>query len=258
MELKQRKFAIGYLAIVLITIFAFQFPLFGPRAANVSYSEFKALAKKGKVSNLTLDRETVSGTLSTDGLETLLPKEKVEELKRLGGGPQRFVAARVEDPGLVAELEQANVKFTGHVENTWLSTLLSWVLPAVVFAGVWVLLIRRFGPQQGLMTIGKSKARVYVEHKTGVTFDDVAGIDEARGELMEVVDFLKNPDRYRRLGGKIPKGGLIVGAPGTGKTLLAKAVAGEAGVPFFSLSGSDFVAMFGRRGAPRVPDLFAP
>ncbi|PYN17617.1 MAG: cell division protein FtsH [Candidatus Rokuibacteriota bacterium] len=257
MEFKQRKFAIGYLAIALIAILVFQLPLFGPRAAHVSYSEFKALAKKGKVSNLTLDRETVSGTLSTDELETLLPKEKVEELKRLGGGPHRFVATRVEDPGLVAELEQANVKFAGHVENAWLSTLLSWVLPAVVFAGVWVLLMRRFGPQQGLMAISKSKARVYVEHKTGVTFDDVAGIDEARGELMEVVDFLKNPDRYRRLGGKIPKGVLIVGAPGTGKTLLAKAVAGEASVPFFSLSGSDFVEMFVGVGAARVRDLFA-
>jgi len=257
MEFKQRKFAIGYLAIALIAILVFQLPLFGPRAAHVSYSEFKALAKKGKVSNLTLDRETISGTLSTDGLEPVLSKEKLEELNRLGSGPHRFVATRVEDPGLVAELEQANVKFAGHVENAWLSTLLSWVLPAVVFAGVWVLLMRRFGPQQGLMAIGKSKARVYVEHKTGVTFDDVAGIDEARGELMEVVDFLKNPDRYRRLGGKIPKGVLIVGAPGTGKTLLAKAVAGEASVPFFSLSGSDFVEMFVGVGAARVRDLFA-
>ncbi|PYN58578.1 MAG: cell division protein FtsH [Candidatus Rokuibacteriota bacterium] len=257
MDFKQRKFAIGYLAIALIAILVFQLPLFGPRAAHVSYSEFKALAKKGKVSNLTLDRETISGTLSTDGLEPVLSKEKLEELNRLGSGPHRFVATRVEDPGLVAELEQANVKFAGHVENAWLSTLLSWVLPAVVFAGVWVLLMRRFGPQQGLMAIGKSKARVYVEHKTGVTFDDVAGIDEARGELMEVVDFLKNPDRYRRLGGKIPKGVLIVGAPGTGKTLLAKAVAGEASVPFFSLSGSDFVEMFVGVGAARVRDLFA-
>ena len=257
MEFKQRKFAIGYLAIALIAILVFQLPLFGPRAAHVSYSEFKALAKKGKVSNLTLDRETISGTLSTDGLEPVLSKEKLEELNRLGTGPHRFVSTRVEDPGLVAELEQANVKFAGHVENAWLSTLLSWVLPAVVFAGVWVLLMRRFGPQQGLMAISKSKARVYVEHKTGVTFDDVAGIDEARGELMEVVDFLKNPDRYRRLGGKIPKGVLIVGAPGTGKTLLAKAVAGEAGVPFFSLSGSDFVEMFVGVGAARVRDLFA-
>jgi cell division protease FtsH len=257
MDLKQRKFVIGYLAIALMTILVFQFPLFGPRAANLSYSEFKTLAKKGKVSNLTVDRESISGMLSTDGLESLLPPQKLEELKRLGDGPRRFVATRVEDPGLVAELEQANVKFAGHVENLWLSTLLSWVLPAVIFAGVWILLMRRFGPQQGLMAVGKSKARVYVEHQTGITFEDVAGIDEARGELMEVVDFLKNPDRYRRLGGKIPKGVLIVGAPGTGKTLLAKAVAGEAGVPFFSLSGSDFVEMFVGVGAARVRDLFA-
>src|SRR3989475_741118 len=255
MKPKQRKFSIGYLALALVAVLAFQIPLFGSRAANVSYSEFKALAKKGKVSNLTLDKETISGTLSTDGLETLLSKEKLEELKRLGDGPHRFVAARVEDPGLVAELEQANVKFAGHVENTWLATLLSWVLPAVVFAGVWVLLMRRFGPQQGLMAIGKSKARVYVEHKTGVTFDDVAGVDEARGELMEIVDFLKNPERYRRLGGKIPKGVLIVGAPGTGKTLLAKAVAGEAGGPVFSLSGSGFVEMVVGGGAAHVRDV---
>src|SRR2546426_4384698 len=257
MRPKQRKFSIGYLALALVAVLVFQFPLFGPRAANVSYSEFKALAKKGKVSNLTLDKETISGTLSTDGLESLLPPQKLGGRKGLGAAPHRFVAARVEDPGLVAELEQANVKFAGHVENLWLSTLLSWVLPAVVFAGVWIFVMRRFGPQQGLMTIGKSKARVYVEHTTGVTFDDVAGIDEARGELMEVVDFLKNPDRYRRLGGKIPKGVLIVGAPGTGKTLLAKAVAGEAGVPFFSLSGSDFVEMFVGVGAARIRDLFA-
>ena len=254
---KQWKLSIGYLAIALMALVAFQLPLFASRAATVSYSEFKALVKKGKISNLTLDKQTISGTLSTDGLETLLPKEKLDELKRSGDGARRFVVARVEDPGLVAELEQANVKFAGSVESTWLATLLSWVLPAVVFAGVWILLIRRFGPQQGLMAVGKSKARVYVEHKTGITFDDVAGIDEARGELMEVVDFLKNPDRYRRLGGKIPKGVLIVGAPGTGKTLLAKAVAGEAGVPFFSLSGSDFVEMFVGVGAARVRDLFA-
>src|SRR5213596_1922073 len=257
MEPKQRTFSIGYLVIALVAMVILQSVLLAPHAENLSYSEFKTLVKKGKVSNLILDKQTISGTLSTKGLETLLPKEKLEELKRLGGGTHQFVTARVDDPGLVAELEQANVKFTGRVENTWLSALLSWVLPAVVFVGIWLLVMRRFGPQQGLMAIGKSKAKVYVEHQTGVTFDDVAGIDEARGELMEVVDFLKNPDRYRRLGGKIPKGVLIVGAPGTGKTLLAKAVAGEAGVPFFSLSGSDFVEMFVGVGAARVRDLFA-
>jgi cell division protease FtsH len=239
MEPRQRKFAIGLVAIVLIAMFALQSQFFASRAATLSYSEFKALVKKGKVANLTLGKETISGTLSTDGLD----------------GP--FVTVRVDDSGLVAELDQASVKFAGRVESTWVSTVLSWVLPALVFVGIWVLVMRRFGPQQGLMAIGKNKARVYVEHQTGVTFDDVAGIDEARGELMEVVDFLRNPDRYRRLGGRIPKGVLIVGAPGTGKTLLAKAVAGEAGVPFFSLSGSDFVEMFVGVGAARVRDLFA-
>src|SRR5437899_10002227 len=187
MEPKQQTFSIGYLVMALIAMVILQSVLFAPHAENLSYSEFKTLVKKGKVSNLTLDKQTVSGTLSTKGLETLLPNERLEELKRLGDGPYRFVAARVEDPSLVTELEQANVKFAGQVENTWLSTLLSWILPAVVFAGVCIVLMRRFGPQQGLMAIGKSKARVYVEHKTGVTFDDVAGVDEARGELMEVV-----------------------------------------------------------------------
>jgi cell division protease FtsH len=257
MRLGRRNFALGLFAIGLITLFALRFPFLAPGAANVSYSEFKALVNKGKVTALTVGKETISGTLSTDGLEGLLPNASLEELKRLGGGTRPFVTTRVDDPGLVAELEHANVKFAGQVENTWLSTLISWIAPALVFVGVWVLVMRRFGPQQGLMAIGKNKARVYVEHKTGVTFADVAGIDEARGELMEVVDFLKNPDRYRRLGGRIPKGVLIVGAPGTGKTLLAKAVAGEAGVPFFSLSGSDFVEMFVGVGAARVRDLFA-
>ena len=256
METKQQKFSIGYFIAALVALFLLQSVLFAPHAETVSYSEFKTLVKKGKVSNLTLDKQTVSGTVTVDGLEGLLPKEKVDELKR-AGATHRFTTARVDDPGLAAELEAANVKFAGRVENTWLTALLSWVLPAVVFVGVWVFLMRRFNPQQGLMAIGKSKAKVYVERETGVTFDDVAGIDEARGELMEVVDFLKNPDRYRRLGGKIPKGVLIVGAPGTGKTLLAKAVAGEAKVPFFSLSGSDFVEMFVGVGAARVRDLFA-
>jgi cell division protease FtsH len=257
MEGKQQTFSLGYFIAALIALFLLQSVLFAPHAETLSYSEFKALVKKGKVSNLILDKQTITGTLTAEGLEGLLSREKLEELKRAGAGPHRFTTARVDDPGLVPELEAAGVKYAGRVENTWLSALLSWVLPALVFVGVWAVLLRRMGPQQGLMAIGKSKAKVYVERQTGVTFEDVAGIDEARGELIEVVDFLKNPDRYRRLGGKIPKGVLIVGAPGTGKTLLAKAVAGEAGVPFFSLSGSDFVEMFVGVGAARVRDLFA-
>jgi cell division protease FtsH len=258
MEPKQRKFSVAYVVAAVLVLVAIESIVMAPYAETLSYSEFKALARRGKVSDVVLDKQTITGTLAAEGLEGLIPKEKLEDLKRRGGGAQRFVTARVEDPGLVAELEAANVKFTGHADNAWLAALLSWILPSLLFVGVWVFLMRRMsGPQGGLLAIGKSKARVYLQHSTGVTFDDVAGIDEARGELMEIVDFLKAPERYQRLGGKIPKGVLIVGAPGTGKTLLAKAVAGEAGVPFFSLSGSDFVEMFVGVGAARVRDLFA-
>src|SRR5208282_113329 len=152
----------------------------------------------------------------------------------------------------------AKVRFSGQVQNRWLSALLGWVAPALIFFLIWGLLMRRMSGGQlgGLMDIGKSKAKVFVQKETGVHFTDVAGIDEAKDELVEVVDFLKNPERYRKLGGQIPKGVLIVGAPGTGKTLLAKAVAGEAGVPFLSISGSEFVEMFVGVGAARVRDLF--
>ena len=257
MEPKQQRFSIWYVTAAVIGLLLIQSLIFAPHPENLSYSEFKGLLKHGKVSNLVLGKETITGALSPVGLEGLLPKDKIEELKRYGGGVHRFVTARVEDPGLVPELEAAKVNFTGTVENTWLKALISWVLPAVIFFGLWALLIRRMNPQRGLMAIGKSKARVYLEQSTGVSFEDVAGIDEARGELMEIVDFLKHPERYQRLGGKIPKGVLLAGAPGTGKTLLAKAVAGEAAVPFFSLTGSDFVEMFVGVGAARVRDLFA-
>jgi cell division protease FtsH len=166
---------------------------------------------------------------------------------------------RVDDPDLVAQLEAAKVPFSGKIESTWLPAVLSWILPVIVFFGLWVFFIQRIaaGAPRGVMEIGKSKAKVYLEKDTGVTFEDVAGIDEAREELMELVAFLKDPGRYQRLGGRIPKGVLLVGPPGTGKTLLAKAVAGEAAVPFFSISGSDFVEMFVGVGAARVRDLFA-
>ena len=257
MEPKQKNFTVWYFVAAAVALMLVQALVLAPHVENLSYSEFKSLVTKGKVANLVIARQVITGTLAADGLEGLLPKEKLDELKRYGGGVHQFVTARVDDPALVADLEAAHVRFTGTVENTWLTALLGWVVPALVFVGLWAFLMRRMGNAQGgLLAIGKSRAKVYVETSTGVTFDDVAGIDEARGELMEIVDFLKRPERYRRLGGKIPKGVLLVGAPGTGKTLLAKAVAGEAKVPFFSLSGSDFIEMFVGVGAARVRDLF--
>ncbi|WP_243662652.1 ATP-dependent zinc metalloprotease FtsH [Plasticicumulans lactativorans] len=241
--------------MVLLTIQSY---LSQEQAHSVPYSDFKALLKAGKVDELTLQETVISGTLRNDGVEGLVTRETAESLARLGKGEHPFVTVRVEDPNLVQEMEAAKVRFFGHVESKWLATVLSWVLPAIIFVGIWSFALRRMGGGAGgLMEIGKSKARVYMERQTGVTFDDVAGIDEAKDELMQVVEFLKTPERYRRLGGKIPKGVLIVGAPGTGKTLLAKAVAGEAGVPFFSMSGSEFVEMFVGVGAARVRDLFA-
>jgi cell division protease FtsH len=258
MQAKQQNFTIWYFVAALLILFVIQALVFAPHVENLSYSEFKSLVAKDKVSDLVIGKQVITGSLAGNGLEGLLPKEKLGELKRYGGGVHRFVTARVDDPGLVAELQAAHVTFTGSVENTWLTALLSWVMPALVFVGLWALVMRRMGnTQRGLLAIGKSRAKVYVAHSTGVTFNDVAGIDEARGELMEIVDFLKQPGRYQRLGGKIPKGVLLVGSPGTGKTLLAKAVAGEARVPFFSLSGSDFVEMFVGVGAARIRDLFA-
>jgi cell division protease FtsH len=257
MEKKQQQFSIWYFVAALLVMLAIQNFLFAPHAENLSYSDFKVLLKVGKVADLSLGERVISGTLKIEGLEGLLPKEKIEEIQKLGKGQHPFVTVRVNDPSLIQELEAAKVRFAGQVESIWFSTLLSWVLPAVIFFALWGFFMKRIGAASGVMEIGKSKAKVYMEKQTGVTFDDVAGIDEARGELMEVVEFLKTPQRYRRLGGKIPKGVLLVGAPGTGKTLLAKAVAGEAGVPFFSMSGSEFVEMFVGVGAARVRDLFA-
>src|SRR5882724_21604 len=250
MEPKQRRFSIRYTIVTIVAILLIESYLFAPRPESLAYSDFIRLLKAGKVSDLTLSKQAIQGTLAANGLEAFLPKEKVAELREAGKGLHRFVTTRVDDPQLVHELEAANVRFTGTAENTWLTLLASWVVPGVIFFGLWSFLIRRMGGAQGgLLSIGRSRAKVYVEHATGVSFDDVAGIDEARAELIEIVDFLRNPQRYQRLGGKIPKGVLLVGAPGTGKTLLAKA-------PFFSLSGSDFIEMFVGVGAARVRDLF--
>jgi cell division protease FtsH len=257
MEQNQRRFSVWYFVAAFLVLLAIENFLMGAITENLTYNEFKALLKAGKITEVTLTDRMITGRMKQDGLEGLLPKEKITEIQRFGTGEQRFVAVRVEDPGLVKELEESKIRFAGRLESTWFTTLLSWILPALIFVGIWMFFMKRMGAASGLVSLGKSKAKVYMEKQTGVTFQDVAGIDEARAELMEIVDFLKTPDKYKRLGGKIPKGVLLAGAPGTGKTLLAKAVAGEAGVPFFSMSGSEFVEMFVGMGAARVRDLFA-
>jgi len=197
------------------------------------------------------------GKIATVGVSDRFIQGSLKE--PLPGGQKQFVTTRV-DPQFAGELDKYGVRYTGQIESTFLRDLLSWVMPTLLFVGLWWYLGRRFAESQGfgggLMSIGKSKAKIYVEADTGVTFDDVAGVDEAKDELREVVDFLKSPADYGRLGGRMPKGVLLVGPPGTGKTLLAKAVAGEAKVPFFSISGSEFVEMFAGVGAARVRDLF--
>jgi cell division protease FtsH len=209
----------------------------------IPYSEFQNLLKAGKVKEIAILDNYIQGTLQSPGPD----------------GRDKFITTRVETD-LARDLAQYNVKFTGVVQSTWLKDLLGWVIPALVFFGLWMYLMRRFAEKQGLgggfMAIGKSKAKIYMESDTKVTFNDVAGVDEAKEELKEVVNFLKSPQEYSRLGGRLPKGVLLVGPPGTGKTLLARAVAGEAGVPFLSISGSEFVEMFVGVGAARVRDLF--
>jgi cell division protease FtsH len=246
-----------YWLLIPAVFFLFQAVAEMRSAQPLAYSEFKQLLHAGKVRDATISDDIIRGTLTNEDLQSVLPKETAESVKCPAGQGCPFTTVRVADPALVSEMEKAGVRFVGQPKSDWLSTALSWVLPVVLFFWLWTMLAKKAGMSSGMLfDIGKSKARIYVASKTGVTFDDVAGIDEAKSELMEVVEFLKTPERYRRLGGKIPKGVLIVGAPGTGKTLLAKAVAGEAGVPFFSISGSEFVEMFVGVGAARVRDLF--
>ncbi|HKY72041.1 MAG TPA: ATP-dependent zinc metalloprotease FtsH [Nitrospira sp.] len=209
---------------------------------ELPYSEFKTLVAAGKVAEVSVSSQTLTGKLKPEGDAE---KEKL------------FSTIRVEDQDLVRDLNQHGVKFTGVIESTFLRDLLSWIVPALVFIGIWFFIFRRLGQAQGgFMQVGQSKAKIYMEKDIKVTFADVAGVDEAKEELREVIEFLRTPDKFTKLGGKIPKGILLVGPPGTGKTLLARAVAGEAGVPFFSISGSEFVEMFVGVGAARVRDLF--
>ncbi len=257
MEPRQQQFSLWYVLAAAVMMLVIQSYVGSAHVDNLPYSDFKVLLKAGKLNDVVIADDVVTGTLNTQGLEGLLSKQQVDKLLGLGKGDHQFATVRVNDPNLVQDLEATKVRFVGKVDNKWIATLLSWIVPAILFFVIWSFMIKRMGGAAGgMMEIGKSKAKVYMEKETGVTFADVAGIVEAKAELMEIVEFLKNPQHYRRLGGKIPKGVLVVGAPGTGKTLLAKAVAGEAAVPFFSMSGSGFVEMFVGVGAARVRDLF--
>jgi len=238
------RFNIGYLLFALLAmLFLQQWWQTAQTVEVVPYSEFEKLLAEDRIAEVTVSDQRITG-----------------KLKSPENGKTVAVANLVQ-PELAERLSKYGVKYTRVHESTFLRDILSWVLPALVFFGVWFLLVRRMANQAGgglggFMSIGKSRAKIYVETSTGVTFADVAGVDEAKAELQEVVEFLKDPGKYGRLGAHIPKGVLLVGPPGTGKTLLARAVAGEAGVSFFSISGSEFVEMFVGVGAARVRDLF--
>lgn len=247
-----------WIIITLLVLPLLLIPMWGAsKGDTVSYSEFKALLAARKVDSLKIGTTRITGLLHVAGTAAVIGEARARELTQgaKGAATQAFTTVRVDDESLVRDLQAAGVTYAGQVESSYLTSLLGWILPLAFLFFLWRMLLRGSGAA-GVMAIGKSQAKLFVETSTGVTFDDVAGIDEARADLMEIVDFLKNPDRYRRLGGKIPKGVLLVGAPGTGKTLLAKALAGEADVPFLSLSGSDFVELFVGVGAARVRDLF--
>ena len=239
---KQRQWNLWYFLAAFLILVLFQNWWTASRTIEaIPYSQFLALLDEGRVVDLTVRSDQIVGRF----------KDPVD-------GKTHFVTNRV-DPALAAELKAKGATFAGAVQETFFTTLLSWIVPVLVFFGLWMLVFRRIAEKQGLgglVNVGKSKARVLVQRDTGVTFDDVAGVDEAKAELREIVSFLKDQERYGRLGARIPKGILLVGPPGTGKTLVAKAVAGEAGVPFFSISGPEFVEMFVGVGAARVRDLF--
>ncbi|MBI4963708.1 MAG: ATP-dependent metallopeptidase FtsH/Yme1/Tma family protein [Desulfomonile tiedjei] len=241
---KRTSFSIIYIVLAFL-VFALLQVWIAPNVENVSYSQFKKYITEGKINAVVVSQKFLKGY------------EKVQDGKKEPLFPARlYMTPRVDDKDLVQFLEKNNTEIIAENENTFLMTLLSWVLPALIFVGVWVWAMKRMGQGTGIMTLGKSKARIVAQTDVGITFKDVAGQDEAKQELEEILEFLRNPERFTRLGAKIPKGVLLVGPPGTGKTLLAKAVAGESGAPFFSISGSDFIEMFVGLGAARVRDLF--
>ncbi len=232
------RFSIWYFLITMFFIIYMQQYLFSGKVETIPYSQFKQYLDEGTVDNVTIGPDNIRGTLK--------------------GTPAReFTTVRVNEPDLVKVLDDSKASYSGQYENKFLSGLLGWILPIGIFFLLWRFAMKKMGPGMGVMSFSKSKAKIFAQTDTKVSFDDVAGIDEAKEELQEVVEFLKTPEKFQKLGGRIPKGVLLVGPPGTGKTLLAKAVAGEAQVPFFSISGSEFVEMFVGVGAARVRDLFS-
>jgi cell division protease FtsH len=260
---QKTQFSLVYVLIAAVVLSVVQSWLVSPQTVEIPMSRFLALLREDKIDRVNVTDKEIQGTLKPGALPAQAPRpgDRVRTFFGAEPGPTVFRTTRipmVDDSTLVKELEQHKVEFAGRIENTfWRDLLFGWVLPLGVMAGIWIFLMRRIGggPTQAL-SFGRSKAKIYDRRELKTTFADVAGVDEAKAELVEVVDFLKNPKKYQRLGGRIPKGVLLVGPPGTGKTLLARAVAGEADVPFFFLSGSEFVEMFVGVGAARVRDLF--
>jgi cell division protease FtsH len=235
-----RPTAIWWVLGALVILALAQAYLLSPAGRQLSYSDFKAQVRSGQVAEVVVGDTAIRGQL------------------KKADGPTTFTTTRIDDPKLIEELDQNGVKYSGEVVSRWLPEVLSWVVPLLLLVALWSFFFRRIGGAEGgVMSFARSKAKIYAEDDVKVSFQDVAGVDEAAQELREIVEFLRTPKKYTSLGGKIPKGVLLVGPPGTGKTLLARAVAGEAKVPFFSLSGSEFVEMFVGVGAARVRDLFA-
>jgi cell division protease FtsH len=237
--------SLWYGLALLIVLGLVQMYYMAPGGRQIAYSEFKTMVQSGQVAEVVIGDQVIRGTLKPGAPGATDDKSR------------QFTTTRVDDPKLAEELQGKGVKFSGEAVNRWLPDVLGWILPLIFIVVLWGFFFRRMGgPEGGVMSFARSRAKIYADDEVKVRFQDVAGVDEAREELMEIVEFLKNPRKYTNLGGKIPKGVLLVGPPGTGKTLLARAVAGEAHVPFFSLSGSEFVEMFVGVGAARIRDLF--
>ena len=239
---KQHKFSIWYVILGIWGVLILHNMIASALVVKtIPYSEFNKLVTEGRVSDISISADQIQGRMFTSDGDS----EKGE----------LFRTVRV-DPDISGFLEDNNISYSGRIDSNFLATLLSWVVPVFLFLGIWLFMMKRLQQQSGFMSIGKSKAKIFVEDDVKIRFNDAAGVDEAKQELEEVIEVLREPDRFTGLGGQIPRGILLLGPPGTGKTLLAKAVAGESNVPFFSLSGSEFVEMFVGLGAARVRDLF--